>query len=103
MAVRLTVERRVIPGAQAEITKLLRELRSAAVRQPGFVSGETVVDAFNPLIFLTISTWTSMSAWERWDKSPERLAIVERINALLQAKPVTRLWVDDIDAPPAAA
>lgn len=31
---------------------LLRELRSAATLWPGFISGLTVVDAFNPTIFM---------------------------------------------------
>lgn len=31
---------------------LLRELRSAATLWPGFISGRSVVDAFNPTIFM---------------------------------------------------
>ena len=70
MALTLMVERDVIPGSQGPIKALLRELRSGAKRQPGFVSGQTVVDAFSPTIFMTISRWSSMAAWERWEEDP---------------------------------
>ena len=35
-------------GGWSELKDLLRELRSKTTRQPGFVSGETVIDAYNP-------------------------------------------------------
>ena len=100
MAVTLLVEREVIPGAQGQVTMLLRELRSAATLWPGFISGRSVVDAFNPTIFMTISHWSSMSVWENWEKNPRRTAIVDRIRAELQGEPIVRLWLDDEDAPP---
>jgi len=102
MTVTLMVERKVIPGAQDELSDLLRELRSKAVRQPGFISGETVVDLFNPQIFMTISTWASVSVWEAWEKNPDRLQTVRRINALLSGDPVVRLWTSGPGGPPAA-
>ena len=102
MAAKLTVERRVVPGYQDEVGELLRQLRSGAVRQAGFISGETVVDAFNPTVFMTISTWASISVWQEWEKNPDRLAIVQQINEHLQSTPVVRVWTDAIDGPPAA-
>ena len=99
MSLTLIVERTVVPGSQNEIKDLLRELRSGATRRPGFISGRSVVDAYNPLTFMTISVWASISVWEMWENSPERTAIVERINDLIQGKPIQRLWLDDEDAP----
>ena len=102
MVIKLIVERKVIPGSQDEIVDFLRELRSAAVLQSGFVSGETLIDAYNPTIFITISTWNSISSWENWENNQERQAIIENINSLLQDKPLVRVWRDTSDAPPAA-
>ena len=96
------VERKVVPGAQEEVKRLLRELRSHATRQPGFISGRSIVDAFNPTNFMTVSVWSSMASWESWEKNPERTAITDEINRLLQSKPAVRLWRDDEDAPVAA-
>ena len=102
MPLTLMVERDVTPASQGTMKELLRELRSGATRQPGFISGKTVVDAFSPTIFMTISIWSTIAAWEGWEKSPERARIIERINALLQGHPKARMWVDDEDAPPSA-
>ena len=102
MSIRLTVERETIPGSQGQLKTLLLELLSKAVLHPGFISGETVVSAFNPAIFMTISTWSSIAAWERWEKSDERTQTIEKINTLLQVEPIIRLWLEDVDAPPAA-
>ncbi len=103
MSVQVTVERVAIPGVQREITSLLRELLSRAVQQSGFQSAETVVDIFSPTAFLTISRWTTLNAWQAWERTPDRLRIIERINALLQRPPTIRLWNEDPDAPPPAA
>ena len=102
MSVVLMVERGVIPGAQQEIKELLRELRSKATRQPGFISGQTVVDAFNPTNFMTISTWSSIAAWHSWEADPDRADTIARINGVIQGTPKQRLWVTDEDAPAAA-
>jgi quinol monooxygenase YgiN len=72
------------------------------VKQPGFISGETVLDIYNPQIFMTISTWASLAAWDSWEKNSDRLRVVNRINALLQDTPVVRLWRADAETPPAA-
>lgn len=97
MTMTLMVERHVIPGEQGSLKKLLRELRSSATRRPGFISGRTVVDAFSPTIFLTISEWANMAAWDAWKDDPGRMEIVGRINELVQGEPVQRTWVDDED------
>ena len=92
MQVTLMVERNVIPGEQESVKRLLRELRSNATRQPGFISGQSVIDAFSPTRVMTITMWTSMAAWEAWENSPERVSITGRIAGLLQEPPVLRLW-----------
>lgn len=102
MAIRLTVERKARVGQQEELSNLLHQLRSKAVLQSGFISGETVVDLWSPRIFMTISRWASVEAWQRWETNRERLSIIERINTLLEGKPVVRLWADGDDRPPAA-
>ena len=42
-----------------------------------------------------------MAVWDLWENDPERSAIIERIDALLQRKPKVRMWLDDEDAPAA--
>ncbi len=102
MSVILTVDRQIIPGAQGDITRLLRELRSAVTLQPGFISGQTIIDPRSPTSFMTISEWSSIKAWENWEASPVRATLIEQVSAYLQVDPTQRLWVHDEDAPPGA-
>ena len=97
MQVTLMVERNVIPGEQESVKCLLRELRSNATRQPGFISGQSVIDAFSPTRVMTITTWTSMAAWEAWENSPERVSITSRIVGLLQEPPAAALGTGRAD------
>ena len=92
MQVTLMVERNVIPGEQEPVKLLLRELRSHATHQPGFISGQSVVDVFSPTKVMTITIWTSLASWEAWENSPERISITDRIAELLQEPPTLRLW-----------
>ena len=91
-----------MPGAQGDITRLLRELRSAATRQPGFISGQAVIDPRSPTTFMTISEWSSIKAWETWEKNPVRTDIIGQIGDLLQTAPMQRLWAHSEEAPPRA-
>ena len=102
MPVTVTVERHIAPGTQREVKDLLDQLWCKAKAHPGHISGRTLVGAFNPGIILTISEWTDLAARESWEKNPDRVHIVSKINALLAKTSPTRVWVRDEHAPPPA-
>ena len=54
--VRVIIERRCRPGKEAELETLLVELRTRAMRQPGYISGETLRGD-------TLRTVTPLSGW----------------------------------------
>jgi heme-degrading monooxygenase HmoA len=78
---------RVIVEHQAKDTEklidVIRELRNEAMKQRGFITGETLVNADNAANVLVISTWQNLEDWNAWDKSDLRLEITKRVNALL--------------------
>ncbi|MBM3945427.1 MAG: hypothetical protein FJ317_08085, partial [SAR202 cluster bacterium] len=80
MAIKVTIERHVVPGMQGDVKNLLAALWKLAKEHPGYVSGETLVDAYNPTVVLTISVWDSMASREAWEKSPARKQAIERLN-----------------------
>lgn len=83
--VRVIIERRCKPDKKGELENLLIELRSKAMRQRGYVSGETLESADDPALWLTISTWADADLWKVWETMPERLDIVKKIQPLLVA------------------
>lgn len=83
--VRVIVERHCQPGKQAEMESLLVELRTKAMRQRGYISGETLQSVDDPLLWLVISTWTDADLWRMWETMPERRETLSKIEPLLAA------------------
>jgi quinol monooxygenase YgiN len=83
--VRVIIERHCRPGKEAEMESLLVEMRSRAVRQPGYVFGETLRSVDDPSLWLVISTWIDVDHWKVWEIMPERLDIASKIEPLLVA------------------
>jgi quinol monooxygenase YgiN len=83
--VRVIIERYCRRGEEAELEKLLLELRIRAMQQPGYVSSETLKLLGDPSLWVVISTWMGADLWEAWEADPERRKISSKIEPLLVA------------------
>jgi heme-degrading monooxygenase HmoA len=83
MAVTVLIERTVQPSKAKEIEDLLLTLRSLAIRQEGYISGETWVSADDPNTYIVIGTWKTQADWWKWENSPMRKSIAEAVASLL--------------------
>lgn len=83
--VKVIIERQVKSGKEEELNKLLKELRIKAIRQQGYLSGETLESVKDKSHLLVISSWLSDSHWRDWESNPERQEILEKIEPLLRA------------------
>lgn len=72
MTVKILIKRRFKEGHTPQIVALLNEIRSLAMNQPGYVSGETLVLSGFPNNMVVISTWKDMDAWQKWKESKAR-------------------------------
>jgi len=86
MAVKIIIKRRVQTDKEAELLPLLNKLRSSAIDQSGYISGETMRGVNDPEEYLVISTWKSLDSWKEWESSKQRKEIQEKIDALLKEK-----------------
>jgi heme oxygenase (mycobilin-producing) len=86
MAVKIIILRKVEEGKGKELSPLLLKLRSLAMAQPGYISGETLMNADDPEQYLVISTWSNMDYWNKWVESEERLKIQGQIDEVLGEK-----------------
>ena len=90
--IRIMVERHLKADKRDELLPLLRELRTAAIHQPGYVTGETLANVEYPSNVMVLSTWHSMEDWKAWEKSEQRIDLYARIEALLVEKPRVRIY-----------
>jgi heme-degrading monooxygenase HmoA len=56
------------------------ELGAQAVRQPGYISGETFFHLERTEECLVISRWTGVEHWQQWLREPRRTELHENIN-----------------------
>lgn len=83
--VKIIIERRCKPNKEAELESLLVELRTNAIQQRGYVSGETLRSVDDPSLWLVLSTWLDVDLWKTWEASPVRQEITRKLEPLLVA------------------
>ncbi|MCP4373392.1 MAG: antibiotic biosynthesis monooxygenase [Deltaproteobacteria bacterium] len=83
MAVKILIKRHVPEEKAREIIPLVREMRSLATKNEGYISGETLRNLERPEEFMVISTWQSSQDWKEWLRSDDRNKVQDKIDALL--------------------
>jgi heme-degrading monooxygenase HmoA len=86
MAVKILIKRKVAADKASQLKEMVMQLRSLSMKQPGYVSGESLKNVDRQNEYLVISTWDSLSAWKAWQSSKERAKIQDQIDALLGQK-----------------
>lgn len=86
MTVTVLIKRKVAPGNEILLEELYREMRSAALKQKGYIGAETLkrLDVADEL--LIISKWQHIDDWSKWLVSKERRAYQERIDSLTSSE-----------------
>ena len=72
MQAKIIIKRKFVKGKKNEIIALLREFRSSALNQPGYVSGETLTSIDDPQTMIVISTWQDLESWYKWKDNNTR-------------------------------
>jgi heme-degrading monooxygenase HmoA len=95
--VRILIERHCLPGKEGELRNLIQEVRSDAVRRLGYISGETLRAADNPLHFMIISTWTTIEAWKTWESDRRNVLIGGMMDSLLSEPEIVRIFMEEAE------
>ena len=82
MAVKIFIKRYVKKGKTQAAVELLKEVRSQALKQPGYISGETLINHYDPCKITVVSTWQTIDDWIRWEESDERSAKENQLEGL---------------------
>ena len=87
MAIGVLIKRVTKRGVDAkELMPLIVELRSLAVRQPGYISGETFFNLDRPEECVVIGKWTSLEYWQQFNRNKRRIEIIDNIEKQLESK-----------------
>jgi len=95
MAIRVLIERKIVPENQSRLNNLLMKLRGKAMLAKGYISGETLRSIDDPAVYLVISTWNNLDDWKRWESDKERQEIQSQIDGLLRVPSNHRVFIYD--------
>ncbi len=84
MLVKVLIKRRVKKDSAMDVFKQLRRIRSKAMNQEGYISGETLIDPGDPQKILVVSTWGSLENWHSWRENEERRSMNAQLDELLE-------------------
>jgi heme-degrading monooxygenase HmoA len=91
--VKVLIRRQTKENTEVEVHDSLVEYRVAAMRQPGYISGETLVSTSNPREILVISTWHSLEHWKAWQRSEQRAKLAKLLEPLIADEQVTSYYI----------
>ena len=84
MAIEVLIRRETKPGINAKaLLPHIVELRALAVKQPGYISGETLFNLERPDECLVISRWTTLEHWQQWSSGVRRIELDESMAEFL--------------------
>jgi heme-degrading monooxygenase HmoA len=87
MAIGILIKRIVKDGIDAKsLLPYIVDLRALAVRQDGYISGETFFNLKRREECLVISRWTSLEHWQRWEKDQQRIDINNEMEKQLRCR-----------------
>ena len=71
MSVKIMIERKFKDAVDSDILEIIDEIRIKALRDKGYIGGETIVNCDDPKDVLVISAWSSVDDWKRWYEKKE--------------------------------
>jgi heme oxygenase (mycobilin-producing) len=86
MTVKILIKRRVSEDKAEKLAGLIMQLRSLCIKQPGYLSGQSLRSVDNLDYHLVISAWDSPGTWNAWISNKERQSVQNQIDALLGQK-----------------
>ena len=93
MAIKVIMKRTPKTGSNGELNSVLQELGQLAMRQPGYISGETQLSALDTSSTLVVSQWTSLQHWQEYEICTERQGLIDRMAELLDEPAVTEVYL----------
>jgi len=84
MPIRVFIKRHIKEGREEEAIAMLSQFRHMAQKQPGYISGETLINHFDSRSITIVSSWQNIEDWMQWQNRAERAANEAMIESLLE-------------------
>ena len=85
MAIKILIKRNFKENTARQAFGLLNDFRHDAMSRPGYISGETWVNHYDPCQITVVSTWQTVDDWIRWEESDERETLEVKLKGILNS------------------
>ena len=83
MAVKILIKRKFKDGNMRAASRFIIENRKGAMKQPGYISSETLRSLDDTDQVVVVSMWENRDAWETWRISETRMKIKDEFKDYL--------------------
>ena len=97
MSIKITIERKFKEALMPEHLRAIEELRIKALRQKGYIGGETVVNFDDNREVLVLSAWSSLDDWKTWISNQERVQLENELASHLKEPVRIRAFMSSAD------
>jgi heme-degrading monooxygenase HmoA len=84
MAVKILIKRHFKEDSTERTLSLLNDFRHDAMSRPGYISGETWTNHYDPCQITVVSTWQRIEDWIEWEESDQRATLEARLKDFLK-------------------
>ena len=82
--IRVIIEREIAEGLEQFYEAAIADLLDVMSGEPGYLSGESLVEIHRPNHYVVVTRWSNEDAWNRWFHSPRRQELQGEIRPFLQ-------------------
>lgn len=93
MSIKIIIERKFKEAVVPELLQIIREIRIMALRDRGYIGGETVINVDDDREVLVFSTWSSVDDWKTWYDKKEWEELEKKLTPLLDEPVKTRMFM----------
>lgn len=97
MAIKVFIKRHIKEGHVDQAIAMLEEFRNMAKKEPGYISGETLINHYDFRSITIISAWRTIEDWVNWQSSDKRAGNETKIEEMLEVP--TKYEIYDIGSP----
>jgi heme-degrading monooxygenase HmoA len=97
MSIKILIERKFKNAVAPEMLQVLDEIRIKALRNRGYIGGETVVNVDDNREVIVISAWSSVEDWKTWYGTKEWKELEKKLSPQLQEPAKIRSFMPAAD------
>ncbi|MBW2205590.1 MAG: hypothetical protein JRG79_01670 [Deltaproteobacteria bacterium] len=97
MSFKIIIERKFKEPVSQNVLEIIDEIRIKALRDRGYIGGETLVNADNGKEVIVVSSWSSVDDWKTWYEKKDWEDLEKQLGSQLEEPAKVRIFTPGAD------